>query len=443
MAQRRKYLSDQEQSNLSRIQDIPSIKSLVEQVRLFKRFKGVLPLLKPMLKLLGIKTEQMEAALAEVDKLEKKVALLATLPDRFNRQFAARGWIAYDMFNVDIAQAAIEKAEAGDSEGAETDLVEYYNEEHIRWHLRTMLAIPAFRPRLSLLENAFDDYLQERYHACVPVVLMQLDGFVSDVGKNNSGFFRQEVNLEAWDSIAAHSSGLEALAKMLGKERQKTTIETLTLPYRHGILHGHDLGYDNKMVAAKAWAALFAVREWAYKVEQKEVVAPPKQRSSTLLDTLRTIENTAKLQSQLKEWHPRSLHIRVDIPTSGDPETYEHGGPEQKLVEYLSYWRKRNYGKMAHCLALSTLKFHKSLNALAGELREYYEPRVLKSFTLLEILDPAPAVTTIKVQLSCEDFGQDSEHIVEYRLLFESETGKAVMRGASEGRWGVISPYLV
>src|SRR6266704_4214353 len=195
-------MQGQEPSNLSRIQDIPRIKSLVDQVRLLKFFKQAFPLLKPVLKLLGVSTEQMEVAVAEVDILEKNIALLATLPDRFNRLFASRGWIAYDLFNVDRAQAAIEKAEAGDSEGAETDLVEYYNEEHIRWHLRTMLAIPAFRPRLSLLEKALDDYLQERYHACVPVVLMQLDGFVSDVGKNHSGFFREGVNLEAWESIA-------------------------------------------------------------------------------------------------------------------------------------------------------------------------------------------------------------------------------------------------
>ncbi len=436
-------MQGQEPSNLSRIQDIPRIKSLVDQVRLLKFFKQAFPLLKPVLKLLGVSTEQMEVAVAEVDILEKKIALLATLPDRFNRLFASRGWIAYDLFNVDRAQAAIEKAEAGDSDGAEADLVEYYNEEHIRWHLRTMQAIPAIHPRLSLLEKALDDYVQGRYHASVPVVLMQLDGFVSDVGKKHSGFFREGVNLEAWDSIAAHSTGLKVLAKVLGKERLKTTTEPVTLPYRHGILHGHDLGYDNKLVAAKAWAALFAVREWAYAVEQKEEEAPAKQPAPTWRDVIRTLQENANLQTQLKAWRPRSVQIGVDIPASGDPGAYEHDSPEQKFVEYLSFWRKRNYGKMAQCLALSTLKFHTSINALAGELREYYEPRVLKSFTLLEVHDFAPAGTTILVELLYEEDGEDREHTIEYRLLFESETGKAVIRGAPEGRWGVFSPYYV
>ncbi len=279
MAHRGKYMLDQEPSSLSHIQDIPRIKSLVEQVRLFKLFKQAFPLLKPVLKLLGISTGQIEEALAEVDILEKKVTLLATLPDRFNRLFASRGWIAYDMFNVDIAQAAVK--------------------------------------------------------------------------------------------------------------------------------------------------------------------APPDQPSPTWRDTLRTIQDNAKLQSQLKAWCPRSLEVGVDIPASDDPEAYEHGGPEQKLIEYLSYWRKRNYGEMAHCLAISTLRLHKSINVLAGELREHYEPRILQSFTLLEVHDPAPAVTTIQVELTCENYGQISEYSVEYRLLFESERGRTLVRGASEGRWGVIGLYLV
>src|SRR5260370_15330457 len=162
-------------------------------MRLLKIGKHAFPLLKPLLKLLRIPTEQMEVALAEVDILEKKIAMLGNIPDSFNRLFASRCWIAYDLFNVDIAQATVEKAEAGDIDGAEIDLVEYYDEEHTRWHLRTMQEVKAFRPHLSLMEKALDDYLQGRYHASVPVVLMQLDGFVSDVGKNNSGFFREGV----------------------------------------------------------------------------------------------------------------------------------------------------------------------------------------------------------------------------------------------------------
>ena len=216
-------MGDQETSKLSRIQDIPKIKSLIEQVRVLKTFKSAFPSLKPVLKMLGVTTEEVEVALAEVDELEKKVALLSTLPDHFNHLFAPRGWIVYDLFNVDVAQSALEKVEAGDVDGAETDLVEYYDEEHLRWHLQTMQAVEKFRPRFSLVEKALNDYLAGRYHASVPVVLMQLDGFVNDFG--NHGFFSEGAELEAWDSIEAHSTGLKELAKVLGKTRRKTSTE--------------------------------------------------------------------------------------------------------------------------------------------------------------------------------------------------------------------------
>ena len=135
--------------DLSCIEDIPRIRGLIKQVRLFKSLKQAFPFLKPVLKLLGIETEQMEVALAEMEVLEKKTMMISTLPDRFNNLFASRGWIAYDSFNVDVALAAVEKAEAGDLDGAEIDLIEYYNEEHTRWHLRTMQGVKAFHSRFS------------------------------------------------------------------------------------------------------------------------------------------------------------------------------------------------------------------------------------------------------------------------------------------------------
>lgn len=428
--------------DLSRIQDIPRIQGLIKQVRLFKSLKQAFPFLKPVLKLLGIEAEQMEVALAEMEVLEKKTMMISTLPDRFNNLFASRGWIAYDSFNVDVALATVEKAEAGDLDGAEIDLIEYYNEEHTRWHLRTMQGVKAFHSRFPLAEKALEDYLNGRYHASVPIVLMLLDGFVNDL-LSSKGFFSEGTNLEAWDSIAAHSTGLAVLAKILGSGRKKTTTEALSLPYRNGILHGRDLGYDNKMVAAKSWAALFAVREWAYKVEQKEVKAPPEQPAPTWRDIFRTLRDNNDQQSQLKVWHSRSLQIGLDIPASGELESYENGSPEQKLIEYLSYWHKCNYGYMAQCFSISTLKLYKSEHVLASDLAKHYKMLVIDSFKIIELKDSAPAVTTIQVQLFCKEPGENREYTVEYRLLFENEDGKVIVRGMPKGRWGIVSPLYI
>ena len=116
--------------------------------------------------------------------------------------------------------------------------------------------------RIRLAKLAQDDYLSGRYHACIPLLLSLLDGLVNDVS-NHVGFFAANVDLTAWDCIAAHETGLKALAAILSESRKKTNEKSICVPYRHGILHGRELAFDNKVVAAKCWAAMFAARDWA------------------------------------------------------------------------------------------------------------------------------------------------------------------------------------
>ena len=189
------------------IRDIPTIKKNLELVRGMKSLKAIMPLLKPALRLLGLNVEEVSDALSQVPELERMAEELAAVPDRFNDLFAERGWIIYDMMNVEIAKAAIAKAEGGDIDGAEADLVDYYNAETVEWNLQTMYGVRAFHPRMPLAQKALTDYREGRYHACVPVVLALLDGMVSELHEKRRGFFAEEVDLQAWDSIAAHSKG--------------------------------------------------------------------------------------------------------------------------------------------------------------------------------------------------------------------------------------------
>src|SRR3970040_376253 len=129
----------------------------------------------------------------------------------------------------------------------------------------------AFEPRRELTKLALDDYRVGRYHASIPVLLAQIDGLVSELHERQRGFFAEDADMQAWDSLAAHSKGLNQLSAIFRKGRRKTSTERIDIPYRHGILHGRDLGYANQIVAAKTWAALFAVREWALKVERGEL----------------------------------------------------------------------------------------------------------------------------------------------------------------------------
>ena len=108
-------------------------------------------------------------------------------------------------------------------EEAEEVLINYYdNKDNLLFMISRLKGIEEFRPRIKLIHKALDDYIQGRYHACIPVVLMMIDGFVNDI--EQKGFFATETDLSVWDSIEAHDSGLNVLAKVLGESRKRQEL---------------------------------------------------------------------------------------------------------------------------------------------------------------------------------------------------------------------------
>lgn len=342
-----------------RIRDIPSFKKADQEIQNFKALKRAMPILEPLLGQLGINADQIDKALPTTELLEKGEDLLS-IPDRFNYVFADRGWIMYESMNLEVVRSAIKKAEEGDFDGAEAELINYYDEDTIRWKLKEMKRLEVFRARWPLAMKALIDYKDERYHACVPVILALLDGMVNEAHEKGLGqklgFFAEDANLEAWDSISAHSKGLKALACIFQKGRKKTTTDSISIPYRNGIMHGMDLGYDNKMVAAKAWAALFAARDWAEKAEQGLLDPQPPERTITWEELAQRLQENEIEKARLDKWRPRDIKLGQDAPRTGGPEDYELGTPEQKLAEFLSNWKKPkpNYRAMADCVSLNS-----------------------------------------------------------------------------------------
>lgn len=414
------------------IRDIDSFQALDTQVKGLKALKRILPFARPLLRLIGVDVQKMQASLAELDKLEAEVNEFINLPDRFNQSFSERGWIFYDLLNVEVARAALKKAEEGDVDQAEQILVDFYSPETVRLKLFAMKGVHAFRPRISLAEKALVDYAEERFHACVPVVLALVDGMINELHEKRRGFFAEGVDLEAWDSVAAHSTGLKALVRVMTRARQTTTTDQITIPYRNGIMHGMDLGYDNKMVAAKSWATLFAARDWALKAERGLLTAPPKTPDIGWRDSLKRIAANAQERDRLNAWQPRALQLGVDVPTTGNADEFMDGSPEQKLAHFLNYWRMKNYGFMANCLSKRALALPSRLPLL---IRQIYSTKQLRSYTFLHIEDRAAAVTYIETGLVYKEGGEVIERQYTFTVVNEDANGHGVVRGNPDGLW--------
>ncbi len=424
-----------------RIRDLPHMKQLAGSRQLLRGVLAVAGAVRPFVLLAGRDMVAFDKKVADWRSWERQVADLESIPDRFNALFGVRGWIMYEMIDFELAKACVAKAEAGDLDGAEGDLVEAITPDHIQWKLMLMRGVRAFEPRADLAEKARLDYAEGRYYASVLVTLSLLDGLVNDLHHRQIGFFAKDVELNAWDSMSAHVTGLERLSRLLQEPRNKTRTDPITLPYRHGIVHGCDLGYDNRTVAAKSWVALFAVRDWALKAEQKKLGPPPPEQKPSLWQTLQKHaawrEENEALRILLEAWRPRTIDVDNDYPVVVGPSDVPEGTPERAALEFFAFLRKGNYGAMVRSLD-PAFETGESVNRMAGAYRRRFANTRVDNVQLVRVSDHAPAITVVAVQVSGYFHDEFFQQEIELRLVYKGGGGDVLPRGAKEGAWRLV-----
>lgn len=236
--------------------------------------------LRPFIWLMGRKGREASAAigqsLEQIPELEAQLEGLRETPDKFNARYRERGWIASDDMNFDAMVRAVEIADSQGIEEGESYLLDYYDNDEIGRWLKIFCFIPFMEPRRDLLLAAFEDHKADRYHASVPVVLAQIDGITHDLVSQTFHKRGRKRALEATETIVGDPEGLAALSDLVSVSRRDTTGDQIGIPYRHGILHGRDLGYANQEVSTKSFALLLALRPWVLRViNEKQFYEPP------------------------------------------------------------------------------------------------------------------------------------------------------------------------
>ena len=404
------------------LKDIKSLKELLDGAEDLEKLRKVIP---PSHSLWDHLEGDPKGAIKEMKRL-------ANLPDRFNDHFADEGWIIYEKMDADVAEQAVELAEDGNLEEAEEVLVDCYDEETINFQLNQMSRIDAFKSRLDLAQKALDDYLAERYHACIPITLFLLDGLVQEIDGEHS-FYSDGSEIKAWDSISAHSKGLEKLKDIMMTGRKKTNTDEITIPYRNGILHGTDLNYDNKTVAAKSWNALFAIQDWAYKAEQGKLNPhETEEEDVSIKEVLDEYEELQEEKDKLNQWQPRKVEVGEDIPETPLLEDLEEGTPERRALEFLTYWKDDNYGYMAKFIPPSEgIEDGKA----PQEIREFYRNHDLKDFSLQGIFDKAAVITVVKAKVKMVQLGKEVTKKIDLRMIRQDEDGNSPFRNDPNGEW--------
>lgn len=427
-----------------KIQDIRSIRKLLEDQNNFVALKKAMPFMRPFLKLLKVDTSKMDDAFEKLDSMKDQLDRLATIPDKFNDIFAPFGWIMYEMMNLDVAERAISLAENESIDVAEHELANYYTPEQVKWRLLTMYGVMVFHSRMELANKALIDYQEGRYHACVPVVLALLDGMVNEIhGKQKGlrrGFSSEQADLEAWDSIAGHSKGLNELKKIFNTGRYSTVTDPITIPYRNGIMHGMDLGYDNNVVAAKTWAALFAAREWALKAEQGLLEEQPEEPRKSWKEVFHVIDELNKVKKYQDEWVPREWTPQEETMIL-DSNIFNKQTPEHNLAEFLLLWKQKNFGKMGNHLS-RYMNGHEA-KAFPAQIRGIYSTLQFTSFRVERIVETAPSITLVCGVVGYIGGGSSVVKSITVRIIAETPEGEMALRITDGTIWRVMDMNIL
>lgn len=392
-----------------------------EQVRALRWIVHAARVAEPLLTRMGIDLSELD-----LEEMSRTFDELVELNDSFNELFLDRGWVAHEWMNGDAARAAMVAARQDEWERADSILVDSYSPDAIEMHLGDMRSLKCFNKRFELARLAATDYAEGRYHACVPVVLALLDGMGQE--HTGSGFLRQGVGFCKVDSFLEMGPGLASLMRLLTLKRGKTRSERIDVPYRHGILHGVDLGYSNRIVAAKAWAALVAVGVY---VQKRELQAEDTPADPELIETLREMAkgpSNDQLLAAAERWTPRDSGSVILACGEAGPE---ENTPEEAVQKLLRAWQVENYGEMAG-LTFDSLKEKQS--AIAGRIRNNLGEKPT-GFKLVRIEDESSNATWVAVTLAWPDWDEEE---VRLRVLRQGD-GRGIPRNLPGGDWYIVS----
>lgn len=430
-----------------RIENNPSYKKFKKDLEGAEAIKNVAK----VFSFFGLKNKALDEAFSTLPDMKEQLKLLSQSPDKFNDHYAQRGWIAHESMNSDLMLTSIELADKGLIDFAEQELINYYSSDKMKWLLHQLKGIEAFSNRYNFFLLAYEDTLAERYHAVVPVLLMMIDGTVNDIDKGK-GFFADKTNLTAWDSIAAHNTGLTALKEVFSDGRHKTNKEEITLPYRHGILHGRDLGYATKTVTAKCWAALFAIKDWAYVVKQGKKIPPPPEAELSFTESLLQLKNSFSdyaeskkrndlVSKKVEAWKARQLYIGSGIPEKGLSTDYNDYTPEQEAIRFAEYWTKGNFGaisKQVH--QFSKTRVNQKIEA--GKTRKVFEGKKLLDYKIVKIADCSPAITEVTLAVTIEHDNKQHDKEITLRFIYDGPNAEILIFGDAGGQWRFIENFF-
>lgn len=328
-------------------------------------------------------------------KVEADMKRLVKVVDDFYSRLGDLNWVFHDSLSADAIEALLaDTTEPADSENRLIEL--YLDERTTQFWINRLKSHESFQARYHQILRAREHYFAEQFDSCVLQLVAVVDGFVNDFEPSvRKGLTSRDPDeMVAWDSVVGHHKGLSHALKTFTKTIKKRQDDEVFEVYRHGIMHGSVVHFDNVVVATKAWNLLFAVADWAVSVDKEK---EPKEQQPTGRELLSRMSRQGAYKRQEAEFQPSAVALE-------GPDTANE--PERSARSFLDAWANERWGLMESYIPKKKRQ-GKSRGELAEWCKSTYGRYPLKDVELLGARFDRLSTAEFKARGSLDDEKRD------------------------------------
>lgn len=371
------------------------IQSTLNNLEEFKKFlKIVAPYRYSARVILGQLTPQIESLRPQADKFIESCKQV----DDFNNKFNSKAWLCYGKTSLTIVGECLSKS---DDDEAEELLADYFcntvaNIINLSASPQSLLGSHA-----EMIHHAYKLTQEGDYLAAIPLLLMVIDGISNNVFV--SGIFSDKSKSKAIAPNHDYIMAFEKVRRRLNRPRKNINTNKISLPFRHGIIHGKDTNYATKTNAGKCWNFLGATLDLLESINpQNNIRSHPQigdneQHASaeeyTLCELLelydKFYEDIIKTNEASKEW----LDKYFSLPEISDLNTINNIVDERQIEELdddlvlhcvirlFHYWQKERFDLLQGYIdRIAYLEYRVNEKKVSENQHEYIRTRYLRDF---------------------------------------------------------------
>ncbi len=344
---------------------------------------------------------------------------------KFNTYFSALGWCAFSKMSLEIIVTANKLYEENQVINAEKYLSQYFlNGELKNFFFKNFLYSNLFKVRIDQIREFIELHFNNRFISSIPLGLIIADGVINEYTKNK-GLYANNNNFDIWNSIISEENGFSILIKTICKSRKKVNTTEIEIPYRHGIIHGQDINYNNPLVAGKTLNLLCAVLDWIqYKETEYERKEELNNNQSQLSIIKKHIENQ-NLIEEIDKWSPRKINIKNGLVK----DNLDYLVP---INDFINGWKEHNINTISNLLknAIRTKQIKSYCKSL-------FLNKKLVSYKYIDIHEKSCVITNVQLEVIWNENDKDRIETLEIVLKYEGEYN--AIPSKNNGNWVIVS----